>query len=147
MVIEHPASNASIWTRFISLFEPLKKITSHKRFRFSEALHILRPFIYMISLMKYGKQSFKPLVFSLMIELLTVIAGLRQLKTIKKQSEKDELLKRRNLFLLKYFLKEPLFTKFTVPLLRRILGKFINESKLGFVLNILQYFSYYHYIV
>lgn len=43
----------------------------------------------------------------------------------------------------KYALKEPFFSRYTVNIVHFLLKRFINDSKIGYVLSILTYFKYY----
>ncbi|CAB4436316.1 unnamed protein product [Rhizophagus irregularis] len=87
--------------------------------KLAELLYILRPLIYVLALQKYGNRSWKPWSFSIFIELSTIVlykyfykkhmsGGYRWLSTLEKEEER-----RRFRFLFFYFLRGPLYEKFT----------------------------------
>jgi hypothetical protein len=143
-VTSEPASNAGLMEKLLSKTCTLRQFIKHKRFNSFEVVNILRPLLYLLAYWKFGRKSFKPIVLSLALELFVVYKGMKRI-AVAKECEQDEYKRRRNFFLLKYLLKEPVYSRFTVPLIRRVFGKFLSASKVEMISSILQYFSYYHY--
>lgn len=144
-VVAEPASNAGLMERFTAKFGSLRQFMRHKRFNRFEIVSILRPLVYIIAFWKCGRKSFKPILISLLMELYVVFQGMKKAKLAKKECEADEFRRRRNFFLFKYLLKEPIYSRFTVPLIQKVFGRFLSSSKVDMIKSILQYFSYYHY--
>mmetsp|Transcript_30241 Transcript_30241/g.34627 ORF Transcript_30241/g.34627 Transcript_30241/m.34627 type:complete len:317 (-) Transcript_30241:24-974(-) len=119
-----------------------KKLARSKKLKVVELMLILRPFIYMYSLLKYGEESYIPFFISLAIEVIGIVIGLQKVDECRTETEKTELSSRTK-GLLKYFLKEPFYSKWTVNIVYLLLHKLINDSKIGYVLGILSYFKYY----
>lgn len=124
----------------------LKKVINSRKFKISEFLLIIRPFLYMFFLLKNGTDSYKPFLISLVIEVIAIFMGLQKINRCKTVSERQELSGRWK-GLLKYFLKEPFYSQYTVKIVHAILSRVINDSKIGMVLSVLAYFKYYCYIV
>lgn len=134
---------------FAYIFKKLKfvgRLAFSRKFKIMELLLILRPFLYMFLLLKYGKESYRPFMISLLIEFAGIISSLFMINSWKTETEKEEL-KGRWKYLLKYFLKEPFFSQYTIRIVYILLHRFISDRKIKFVLSILTYFEYYTYIV
>lgn len=146
---EHKKKEGYIAAFFSYLFRKIryfKKLINSRKFKVSEILLILRPFLYMYFLLKNGTESYKPFLISLGIEIFGIFMGIQKMGKCKTETEKTELSGRwRGLF--KYLLKEPFFSQYTVRIIHKILSKIVNDRKIGYVLSILTYFKYYHYIV
>ena len=123
-----------------------KKLAKSKKLKIVEILLILRPVLYMYSLLKLGKDSYTPYFISLIIDGLGIFMGYQTMENWRTETEKAELSGRIR-GLLKYILKEPIYSKWTVRIVYLLLHKLINDSKIGYVLGILSYFKYYWYIV
>ncbi|KAL8129151.1 LOW QUALITY PROTEIN: hypothetical protein V2J09_018306 [Rumex salicifolius] len=85
-----------------------------------ELLFILRPFIYVLCMKKYGRQSWTPWIISLFVDLAGMFASLKATRSKHNSSkqiafsitEKDEL-KRRRMVLALYVMRDPFFCKYT----------------------------------
>jgi peroxin-16 len=115
----------------------------------SEILHIIRPFVYVLLTVQYGKRSWVPFQISLAIDFLTIflvflkLVGAQKLRTI----EKRDLYWRCICSLMKYLLRDPLFEVFTIKLLQRIFQMLrLPTAMFGLLLSILNYYRYYIYI-
>lgn len=82
----------------------------------NDILHIIRPFIYLYGVMKYGKQSWRPIAWSFSIDVLTwflvflKLIGSSKLRTI----ERRDLRQRVRMSMLKYLLRDPIFEQYTL---------------------------------
>lgn len=130
-------------TRKISNF---KRLAKSRKLKIIELLLILRPVLYMYSLLKWEKDSYVPYFISLVIELLGIYLGYKEIDHWKTETERAEL-KGRFKGLFKYALKEPVYSKFTVKIVYLLLHRLISRSKIEYLLGILSYFKYYCYIV
>ena len=122
------------------------KILKSRKLKVVEIMLILRPVIYMYLQLKYGLKSYRPFLVSLMIDIFGIIYCIQKSSNWKNETEKQELAGRWK-GLLKYALKEPFFSTYTIKIVHTLLYRFINDSKIGYVLSILTYFKYYWYIV
>jgi peroxin-16 len=97
--------------------DPMKLILPLSGWRqYSEYIYILRPLIYVLSIRKFGKNSYAPWVLSLATEVGCLMTNF-DLKTLTyKHSltalEKEEVKRRRYLFLY-YLLRSPFYNDFT----------------------------------
>ena len=119
-----------------------------KNFIFGELIFALRPCIYVLSLMKWGNQSWTPLVISFITDLIS-----RQLCLSDVQGRgsivKDELYRRYS-SLYYYLVRNPLFEDSLKPIIVAICNKVRNVPALGpLVVNIVEYMlvlqNYYFY--
>jgi len=137
----------SVFTSYLSKkFKYFRKLINSRKFKISEIILILRPFLYMYYLLKYGTKSYKPFLLSLAIEVFGIFIGTMKMANCKTDTEREELAGRWK-GLAKYFLKEPFYSQYTVRIVYTLLCRIINDRKIGFVLSILTYFKYYSYIV
>ncbi|KAJ3187146.1 Peroxisomal membrane protein pex16 [Gaertneriomyces sp. JEL0708] len=83
---------------------------------FGDYLFTLRPLVYVLALKKYGRRSWKPLIISLVTELLSLSTSLSSKPFGFREDltplEKDEY-KRRCWYILYYLLRNPLYDKYT----------------------------------
>ena len=115
----------------------------------NDILYIFRPAIYIYLVMKHGKKSWVPIYLTLALDsfiaFLTFLKliGAQKLKTIERNDMKRKFM----LGLVKYFLRDPIFEKFTVKIIRRLF-KFmkIPMALYDIVYNILSCWRYYSYI-
>eukprot|EP01080_Neovahlkampfia_damariscottae_P002038 gene2038-1545_t len=119
-----------------------------KNFIFGEMIFALRPCIYVLSLMKWGNDSWTPLVISFLTDLIS-----RQLSLSDVQGRgsivKDELYRRYS-SLYYYLVRNPLFNESLKPIIVAICNKLKNVPALGpLVVNIVEYMlvlqNYYFY--
>ena len=127
-------------------FSSFKRLAKSRKLKIIELLLILRPVLYMYSLLKWQQDSYIPYLISLIIEWLGIYIGYKEIDHWKTETEKAEL-KGRFKGLFKYALKEPVYSKFTVKIVYLLLHRFISDSKIGYLIGILSYFKYYCYIV
>ena len=114
-----------------------------------DILNIISPFIYVYLVIKYGKKSWTPVQVSLAIDAFTAfLVGLRLIGSQKLRSiEKRDLIQRCRLNFLKYLIRDPIFSEFTLSIIKslfRILR--LPTYLLGLLLSILNYYRYYTYI-
>ncbi|KAJ3128002.1 Peroxisomal membrane protein pex16 [Nowakowskiella sp. JEL0407] len=106
---------------------PLELVSSFKGLALvGEWVYILRPLIYVLAIKKYGKESWKPWVLSLGLELSSFAAMWN--KPIS-ALEKDEY-KRRVLLIFLYLVRNPFYQQFTKP---RIDSVIESSSKIPIV--------------
>lgn len=116
------------------LVKPLSKLRT-----LGELIYILRPVVYIILLRKYGKQSWKPWLVSLMLEsfsytLSTDIVFNTQLTKLEQKEYK------RRLYLLKYYLiRKPLFDDITKPYINSLVNTVKKIPIISLVSGILEY--------
>ena len=115
----------------------------------SDILHIVRPFIYVFLVMKYGKKSWTPIKVSFAMDVSIIflvflkLIGATKLRTI----ERRDLTWRNSMSLLKYLLRDPIFETFTLPLLQKIFKVLrLPDTLFGLLLSVLNYYRYYIYI-
>jgi len=77
----------------------------------SEVLFAIRPVLYVLAIIKYGKSSWKPWVISLAVEALS--RGLAHYSKQQASSTEVEEYNKRNLLFVYYLLREPLFGVFS----------------------------------
>lgn len=112
-----------------------------------EALHIMRPLLYVLLIRKYGIRSWKPWLLSLAIDLtgMSILSHATNPRRVSGEefyrissSEKEEI-KRRKLIWALYIMRDPFFTKYTrhrleksdtylqnVPVIGFLTGKFVE---------------------
>ena len=145
---EGPKKNMlNVFTSYLSKkFKYFRKLINSRKFKIIEIILILRPFLYMYALLKYGNKSYKSFLLSLAIEVFGIFIGTMKMSNCRTDTEREELAGRWR-GLLKYLLKEPFYSQYTVRIVYTLLCRIINDRKIGFVLSILTYFKYYSYIV
>ena len=115
----------------------------------NDILYIFRPAIYIYLVMKHGKKSWVPIYLTLALD--TFIAFLTFLKLIGAQKlktiERNDIKRKFMLSMLKYLLRDPIFEKFTVKIIRRLFKMMKIPMQLyEIVYNILSCWRYYSYI-
>ncbi|KAE9592245.1 putative peroxisome membrane protein, Pex16 [Lupinus albus] len=104
------------------LFDILSKRGLHGALFFiGEVLFITRPLVYVLFIRKYGVRSWTPWFISMAFDCIgmsflslvaTAVAGRKEQRFHLSASEKDEVKRRKLLFLL-YIMRDPFFTKYT----------------------------------
>lgn len=61
------------------LWNYLKKYLAGIRYNLDDILYIIRPFIYVYSVMKFGKKSYQPLKIALVIDLVSIVLSIIRL--------------------------------------------------------------------
>lgn len=92
---------------------------------------MVRPLIYVFQVYKHGRMSYEPLKICVLIDVIAISLSLKRLsegtkigpdgkKRKLKSVEKQEILRRIRTSLLKYLLRDPIFTVFTKKLIERV---------------------------
>eukprot|EP00475_Leptophrys_vorax_P035918 TRINITY_DN5984_c0_g2_i1.p1 TRINITY_DN5984_c0_g2~~TRINITY_DN5984_c0_g2_i1.p1 ORF type:complete len:400 (-),score=111.49 TRINITY_DN5984_c0_g2_i1:93-1292(-) len=117
--------------------------------RINELLHIARPVVYVLAILKYGYNSWIPFTVSLVLDLVSLFKSI-QVNGGPAAALKLPEINRRVLLLLAYLIRPPLFTKFTrIPIIKifSILEKLpfvgvIFSNILQLVLSLQSHFYY-----
>lgn len=145
---------SKIWKFLKSI---LQKLLAPSNFHLDEMITIFRPFIYVCLIHKYGRKSSYPLKISFILDLIAMVTSVHRL--IKNSSddspkqrklrkmEKRTLMRRIWYSMLKYLIREPIYSKYTQPFLVRLFSALrISPRIYGIILSIVAYFQYYAYI-
>lgn len=111
------------------------------RIKISECLYILRPLFYCMMLSLYDEHSYKPLIFSLIVDLSILLLKIGfKYRSIP---EIEELRARRSGLLFLYLFRKPFYTDFTRPrLIDPILKRLVPfESIRNLVMQAVDYRS------
>ena len=164
--VRERSKSSGIFTTIVRWFYSLLINRYHS---IDEILNIIRPFIYVYSVIKFGRKSFKPIKISLLIDviqtgfsLLRLYRSAREKSRLEKtdkalskrrqhillsEDERAELIGRIWKNLLKYCIREPVFESYTLPTLSKILTKLrVPQVIMGYGIAYLNYFKYYHFI-
>jgi peroxin-16 len=117
----------------------------------TEILYILRPLIYVGMVWKLGLKNKVPFLVSFVIEFMCILFTEARLR--KHSDKKDSLRlnlekkeqKQRIFLLLKYFIREPVFSNFTVKLIEKVVSK-VSPALMRLILSVISYYRYYAYI-
>jgi len=83
-----------------------------------EFAHVLRPVIYVLSILKYGYSSWIPFLISLLIDLVTLFRSMMKFQTFPAATRNPEI-NRRLVLLLVYLLRPPFFGNFSkIPIVK-----------------------------
>ena len=149
------------------LFKLLSNFLIASKISIDEVINIVRPVVYVWSILKYGRKSYRPLKISFVLDLVQIIIGVMRLVRssgyenknpvknfsarkshfILSPTEKNQIFKRIQMSLLKYLIREPLFSTFVRPQISRILGKlYVPEPLVGYLLAYINYHRYFSFI-
>lgn len=149
------------------LFKLLSNFLIASKISIDEVINIVRPVVYVWSIIKFGRKSYRPLKISFFLDLVQIIIGVMRLVrssgyesknrvknlTARKShfilspTEKNQIFKRIQMSLLKYLIREPLFSTFVSPQIRSILGKlYVPEPLVGYLLAYINYHRYFSFI-
>jgi len=124
-------------------------------------LAILRPVVYVYSVLKYGRRSYKPIQISFMFDICQlVISAIRLWRSAKaeqkegkgksgmlSQIEAFEIKRRCQISALKYLVRDPVFTDYTMPILIKLLNRMHVPTVVStYLLAYIKYFRYYAFI-
>ena len=116
--------------------------------RMKEILYLIRPVIYMASLIYFKEKKIIPLIISMIIDYLYLDGKANMRGNFSKQKiyHLEYAYRIRRLFI--YFLRDPILSYVTIPFIKKILS-FIRmpESVIRCVELILKYFTKYYYIL
>jgi hypothetical protein len=130
---------------------------------------IIRPFVYVYSVMKYGRRSYTPIKIAAVIDLISIFITMIRLirasssyhksnrthgqvpkkeKTAHLRSiEKKELMKRIWGALLRYLIRDPIFENYTKMIALKIFTTLrISPRIFELLISLVSYFRYYTYI-
>ncbi|CAD8141011.1 unnamed protein product [Paramecium octaurelia] len=97
------------------------------RIKIGEVLHLFRPLIYCILILKYGGDSYTPYIVSFLIDLLRFVIEF-QIKIYRK-SQKEELKMRTKEAIICYILRNPFYSTIVKQIiLSNTLGKILNPQ-------------------
>ena len=125
------------------------------KYHLDDLLHILRPFVYVFSVLKHGQQSYKPIKISFMMDLVASLVSLLRLvkasQNVKgsrlRESEKREIMRRIWSNMVKYLVRDPIFENFTKAILVKVFSTLRVSPKLyNIFFALIAYFRYYTYI-
>ena len=123
------------------------------RFSPDEMIAILRPVVYMWSLIRSGVNSYKPIIISLLLDLAQLIIGIIRLRRSGEEGkslsvvEKNEITQRIRTSFLKYLIREPIFSRMVKPGLEKLCGKlWIPSAFVGYFIAYINYYRYYSFI-
>jgi hypothetical protein len=145
----------SLFTFVTNLIKKFTNLFFNNRYNLDDILYILRPFIYVYSVMKYGRRSFKPIKIALVLDIVSI--GISLIRLIRSANSKDKKHKLRTIekkeimrriweTLIKYLVRDPIFESYTKVLLERVFGALRISRLLPLLLSIVNYFRYYSYI-
>jgi hypothetical protein len=105
-------------------------------------------------LIKFGVKSYKPIWISLLFDLAQLVIGLIRLKRSNLQQglqlqlvEKNEIASRIRSSLLKYLVREPIFSRVVKPGLENVCGKlWIPSAFVSYFIAYINYYRYYSFI-
>ena len=121
----------------------------------------MRPVIYIWCVMMCGKKSYTPIKISFALDVVQILIGVtRQVRSSqyeKKNSkkshcilsvaEKNEIVKRMRASLLKYFVRDPIFTDYFKHYLEKVCRLVrIPEAIVAYLLAYINYYRFYSYI-
>ncbi|KAJ3693974.1 hypothetical protein LUZ60_009454 [Juncus effusus] len=98
---------------------------SGQLFLIGEVIHVLRPFLYVLFIRKYGIKSWAPWLVSLSVDLIgmSIISNATGTGNGSRyqlsETEKEELRRRKNILAL-YIIRDPFFTKYTRNRLEKV---------------------------
>lgn len=123
------------------------------RFSPDEVIAILRPVMYMWLLVKYGVKSYKPIWISLLLDFAQLAIGLIRLRRSGQEEhslslvEKNEIASRIRISLLKYLIREPIFSRVVKPGLEKVCSKlWIPSAFVSYFIAYINYYRYYSFI-
>ena len=65
---------------FVSnLIKNFANLVVNNRYSLDDILHIIRPFIYVYSVMKFGRRSYKPIKIALAIDMVSIFVSMTRL--------------------------------------------------------------------
>ncbi|KAI9256267.1 peroxisome membrane protein [Sporodiniella umbellata] len=110
--------------------------------KLAELLYIFRPFLYVLSILKWGRRSWRPWFISLMIELISQLSLKQGYKSEKGRSnmtplEKEEYQRRAKLMLFN-LMRGAFYLKITRPRLERMCNRIENKFLLSMIANIVR---------
>ena len=74
-----------------SLIKKLSSMIVNNKYHLDDILYILRPFVYVYSVMKYGKKSYKPIKIAFIIDAVSILLSLNRLrKSMSRKSKNDD---------------------------------------------------------
>lgn len=91
----------------------------------AEVLHILRPVIYLIAYLKFKRNSWIPWLLSLFVDLARM-----SLSSEPRNPLEDEELQRRRSDMMYYFLRDPVYNKFTKPFMNAVHQRIFSKIPL-----------------
>ncbi len=113
-----------------------------------EIINLIRPLAYLGFLMYFKQKSYVPIIASLILDLIVLKFYRKEEKFIQQKIFSYEYSSRLFSFYFIYFLREPIYSKFTKPFLRTILSKmWLSSWIVEFLLNLLTYFTNFYYIL
>jgi hypothetical protein len=127
---------------------PTKNNNSEFYYKLKELLYLIRPVIYMASLILFKKNKFFSLLISLVIDYLYLDSNLSSKGNFSKQKiyYAEYIYRYRRLYI--YLFREPIFSSITIPLIRKVLVFLrMPESIIRWAELILNYFTKYYYIL
>lgn len=148
------------------LVKTISTYTVGKEWSLDEVLNIVRPAIYVWAVIKFGRKSYTPIKIAAVLDITQFIIGRVRLHRshqceskadnlhTKKQhfvlssTEKNELWHRTRSSVLKYLVRDPIFTQFTKPMIEKYLGKtrVIPQAIISYLIAYINYFRFYSYI-
>ncbi|KAI8381352.1 peroxisome membrane protein [Radiomyces spectabilis] len=117
--------------------------TMHKLGGLGEILYILRPLVYVLAIMRYGKRSWKPWWVSLLVELASQAALRKEFdqgpgrRSNMKPLEKQELSRRAHLLWFN-LLRGAFYTNITRPRLERFCNRVEDKALISIVGNVIR---------
>jgi hypothetical protein len=105
-------------------------------------------------LVKYGVKSYKPIWISLLLDFAQLAIGLIRLRRSGQEEEgslslveKNEIASRIRTSLLKYLIREPIFSRIVRPGLEKVCGKlWIPSAFVSYFIAYINYYRYYSFI-
>jgi len=150
---EEKADSDSTTNNIIEFVQKIIKIiwdaVHFERMHFDDLLNIVRPFLYVFVVNKWGRKSYFPIKVALLVDLAAaVITFVRLNKGDRLKKVEREQMKKRVLYaFLKFLLRDPIFGEYTQPFISAFLTKIgFSTNILAFILSIINYSRYYTYI-
>lgn len=112
-----------------------------------ELLYLIRPALYMLLMLIFGKRSFVPLIVNIVMDIIILKVKRRETRFTEQKVYSYEYLYRFGQIYI-YFLREPIYSLITKPFLRKLLrifrlGKFFDNILVRF----LSYFTNLYFIL
>ncbi len=144
-----------------SILKMIQSATVGHKYSLDELVHIVRPVIYVWCVMKFGRKSYIPIKISFALDVIHILISAVRLvrsnqyenKNSKKSHfilsvvEKNEIMKRIRASILKYIVRDPIFTdyfKFYLEKVCRLVR--VPEAIVTYLLAYINYYRFYSYI-
>ena len=164
--------SGGLWSVIKAILRFFGNFLINKKFCLDELINITRPVIYIYSVLKYGRKSYTPIKISFALDILQLVSSSlrlwRSARTLQKlsrhpekdsskqqqmkhlilsQMEIDEVKKRCRLSLLKYLIRDPVFSEYTMPMVMKLLAKLRVPTMFStYLFAYINYFRYYTFI-